>query len=122
VAGRPRTRPDSLTGNRAYGGKANQAVVTPAEGQGGDPAASGSHRKSAAEGICWWAPPQSDARRYKRRNQVERGYNRRKQFRALATRYDKLGLHLQATNDSVETIDWTRATPDKSRYDQAATP
>jgi transposase len=50
-------------------------------------------------------PPSFDARHYKRRNQVERGDNRRTRLRALATRYDKLGLHWQATNDIVETID-----------------
>jgi hypothetical protein len=31
----------------------------------------------------------------------------------VATRYDKLGSHWQATNDLVEIIDWIRATPDK---------
>lgn len=40
---------------------------------------------------------------------------RRTQFRAIATRYDKLKLHWQASNDIVETIDWIRATPDKPR-------
>jgi transposase len=60
--------------------------------------------------------------RPKRRNQVERGYSRRKQFRALATRYDKLGSHWQATNDIIETIDWIRASPDKTQHDPADTP
>jgi hypothetical protein len=40
----------------------------------------------------------------------------------LATRYDKLGLHWQATNDIVETMDWLRATPDISRPEPADTP
>ena len=31
-----------------------------------------------------------DADRYKDRNQIERAFNRLKQFRAIATRYDKL--------------------------------
>jgi hypothetical protein len=40
----------------------------------------------------------------------------------LATRYDKLRLHWQATNDIVEIMDWIRATPDKSRPVPADTP
>jgi hypothetical protein len=50
--------------------------------------------------------------RYKNRNQVERGFARRKQWRALATRYDKLDASYQATVDIVETLDWLRAVPD----------
>lgn len=50
--------------------------------------------------------------RYKNRNQVERGFGRRKQWRGLATRYDKLSASYQATVDIVETLDWLRAVPD----------
>lgn len=58
-------------------------------------------------------PPTFDRAAYKRRNQVERGFNRRKHWRALATRYDKLGAHFQATLDLVELLDWLRAVPDE---------
>jgi transposase len=51
-------------------------------------------------------PPRFDPDVYKRRNQVERGFNRRKHWRGLATRYDKLGAHFQATLDLVEMLDW----------------
>ena len=53
-----------------------------------------------------------DPTAYKRRNQVERGFNRRKHWRGLATRYDKLATNYQATIDLVETLDWLRAVPD----------
>ncbi|WP_424183808.1 hypothetical protein ACOBQX_17760 [Actinokineospora sp. G85] len=33
----------------------------------------------------------------------------------ILRRRDQVALHWQATNGIVETIDWTRATPDKSR-------
>ena len=36
---------------------------------------------------------------YKRRNVVERCFNRLKQFRAIATRYDKTALSCQAVID-----------------------
>lgn len=35
-------------------------------------------------------PPDYDREKYKKRNQVERLFNRLKHFRAVATRYDKL--------------------------------
>jgi transposase len=59
-------------------------------------------------------PPSTLTDRYKRRNQVERGFNRRKQFRAVATRYDKLATHYAATVTIAEIIDWLRAPLDRS--------
>ena len=59
-------------------------------------------------------PPDFDAEKYKDRNQVERGFNRRKHWRGLATRYDKLADSYQATIDLAETLDWLRAVPDRT--------
>jgi transposase len=55
------------------------------------------------------------AERYRRRNQVERGFNRRKQLRAVATRYDKLKRRCQATLTVASILDWLRAEPDRIR-------
>jgi transposase len=41
-------------------------------------------------------PRKVDWHRYKARNLVERFFNRLKQFRRLATRYDKLAKHFSA--------------------------
>jgi transposase len=120
--GRPRRRPDSLTGDKAYGSKANRAVLRQRKIKTVIPQRRDHIANRLRKGSAGGRPPGFDAGHYKRRNQVERGYNRRKQFRALATRYDKLGLHWQATNDIVETMDWLRATPDKSRPNPADTP
>jgi transposase len=51
--------------------------------------------------------------RYASRNQVERGFNRRKQLRAVATRYDKLACRYQATLNVASILDWLRAKPDR---------
>lgn len=45
-----------------------------------------------AKGSAGGRPPAFDPVIYKDRNTVERGYNRLKQWRAIATRYDKYAL------------------------------
>ena len=44
---------------------------------------------------------------------MERGFNRRKHWRGLATRYDKLAVNYQDTLDLVEMLDWLRAVRDQ---------
>jgi hypothetical protein len=44
---------------------------------------------------------------------IERGFNRRKQLRAVATRYDKLECRYQATLTVASILDWLRAKPDR---------
>ncbi|MET8336562.1 transposase [Streptosporangium canum] len=67
----------------------------------------------ARRGKAGGRPPAFNAERYKRRNQVERGFNRRKQFRAVGTRYDKLAMHYSATVTIAEIMDWLQAKPDR---------
>jgi hypothetical protein len=53
---------------------------------------------------------------------VERLMNRRKQFRAVATRFDKLAVRYQATVCVADIFIWLRARPDRSRGDPRHTP
>jgi hypothetical protein len=53
---------------------------------------------------------------------VERLMNRRKQFRAVATRFDKLAVRYQATVAVADIFIWLRARPDQSRADPRNTP
>ncbi len=59
-------------------------------------------------------PPNFRPERYKQRNHIERLMNRRKQFRAVATRYDKLACRYRATVQIADIFTWLRAKPDRS--------
>jgi transposase len=63
-----------------------------------------------------------DQVRYEQRNQVERLMNRRKQFRAVATRYDKLACRYQATVTIADIFIWLRARPAQPRRDPSHAP
>ena len=110
--GRPRQRPDSLTGAKAYSSRANRQHlrdkrITTVIPEPNDQIANRKRRGSRGG-----RPPAFDRDAYRNRNQVERGFNRRKHWRGVATRFDKLGAHYQATLDLVEMLDWLRAVPD----------
>ena len=53
-------------------------------------------------------PPGFAAERYKKRNTVERAINKLKQFRAVATRYDKRGYVYLGTATLATLVIWLR--------------
>lgn len=90
--GRPKTTPVRVLGDKAYSsraireslrGRGIQAVIPQPSDQIG-------HRKR--RGRRGGRPPKLDKEIYKRRNVVERSFNTFKQWRAIATRYDKLAI------------------------------
>ena len=111
--GRPRKRPDSLSADKAYSSKANRAALRARKIVAVIPERNDQKANRVRKGSSGGRPPAFDEIRYKDRNQVERGFGRRKQWRGLATRYDKLGESYQATLDIAEMLDWLRATPDR---------
>lgn len=87
--GRPRTRPDAVLGDKAYSSRANRALlrsrgITTVIPQRADEV---SHRQR--RGSAGGRPPGFDHLAYKHRNVVERSFNDHKQWRGIATRYDK---------------------------------
>lgn len=101
--GRPRTRPDVVLADKAYSSRAIRAhlrkrgirAVIPV------PADQRSHRlRRGSRGSRDGRPPAFDRETYKQRNTVERCINRLKQWRGIATRYEKTatnylaGLHI----------------------------
>ncbi|MFJ8043700.1 IS5 family transposase [Kitasatospora sp. NPDC096147] len=100
--GRPRTTPEAVLADKAYSSRAIRAHL---RGRGiraviPQPADQIANRKRL--GRRGGRPPACDYDTYKRRNTVERCINKLKQWRGLATRYDKTatiylaGLHLAA--------------------------
>lgn len=94
--GRSRTRPDRVRGDKAYSSRATRArlrrrrigAVIP------EPSDQVAHRKR--RGSRGGRPPAFDAEDYKARNVIERSFNTVKQWRGLATRYDKLAIIYRA--------------------------
>lgn len=60
-------------------------------------------------GACGGRPPGLDTEPYKRRNVVERAFNVNKQWRGLATRYDKHATTYRAGVVLSAAITWLKA-------------
>lgn len=88
--GRPRTRPDRVLGDKAYSSRANRAILRSRGIQAviSEPSDQKGHRSN--RGRAGGRPPAFDAETYRRRNTVERSFSDHKQWRGIATRYDKL--------------------------------
>src|SRR5699024_1962887 len=94
--GRPRTRPYMLRGDKACSSRATRKTlrrrgiktVIP------EPRNQQQHRRN--RGSRGGRPVNLDVEAYRGRNVIERGYSDVKQWRGLATRYDKLGLTYRA--------------------------
>ncbi|MGH8833835.1 MAG: IS5 family transposase [Actinomycetes bacterium] len=120
--GRPRVRPDHLTGDKAYSSRANRAALRARHIPHTIPERDDQKANRARRGPAGGRPPAFDRVRYRNRNQVERLMNRRKQFRAVATRFDKLADRYQATITIADIFIWLRARPDRPRGDPRNTP
>jgi putative transposase len=87
--GRPRTRPDRVLGDKAYSSRTNRALLR-SRGIGAvisEPSDQKAHRRR--RGQAGGRPPAFDPDAYRSRNTVERSFNDHKQWRGIATRYDK---------------------------------
>ncbi|MEU8310781.1 transposase [Actinomadura sp. NPDC048955] len=95
-AGHPRRRPDRVITDRAYISAAIRRAlrkrgITATSSERGDQRA-GRVRRGSRGG----RPPRFDPVLYKRRNVVERCIGRLKQWRGIATRFDKLARNYRA--------------------------
>jgi transposase len=106
--GRPRTTPIALRGDKAYSSRAHRALlrarrITAVIPEPADQVAN-RKRKGAAGGH----PVTLDVEDYKGRNVVERFFNRLKNWRGLASRYDKLAVVFRGSVILAAIVDWLR--------------
>ena len=104
-----------LTAGKAYGSNANRRSLRARRIPHTIPERDDVRASRAKKGSRGGRPPNFNATRYKDRNQVERAFNRLKQFRAVATRYDKLKNRYEATVTIASIMIWLRAKRDRSR-------
>ncbi|WP_217236843.1 IS5 family transposase [Streptomyces sp. AC555_RSS877] len=87
--GRPRTRPDHLGGDKAYSSRRNRRYLRRRQIKHTIPEPRDQRANRRRRGSKGGRPTGFDKTIYKRRNEVERTINALKNFRAVATRYDK---------------------------------
>lgn len=110
--GRPRTRPDGLRGDKAYSSRGHRQLlrsrgITATIPEPRDQIA---HRKR--RGSQGGRPPGFDAEDYKGRNVVEGSFSVLKQWRGLATRYDKLAVVYRGAAVLTAIIRWLKGLRD----------
>lgn len=110
--GRPRTRPEAVLGDKAY---SSRAIRTHLRARGikaviPEPADQQGHRRR--RGARGGRPVSLDAAAYKGRNVIERQYAHLKQWRGLATRYDKYAIIYRAAVVLNAVIAWSKRLSD----------
>ncbi len=106
--GRPRTRPDRLLGDKGYSSAANRAMLTRRRIAVTIPERIDQLANRRRRGRAGGRPHAFNPRTYKGRNVVERCFNRFKQWRGIATRYDKKAVNYRAGIVLASVILWLK--------------
>lgn len=82
-------RPDHLLADKAYSHPSTRRELRRRRIRHTIPERSDQVKRRKSKGPAGGRPPKFDPERYRQRNTVERGFGRFKQWRGIATRYDK---------------------------------
>ncbi len=107
--GRPRTRPDALLADKAYSSRAHRAMLRQRGIKAVIPERRDQQNNRLRLGSAGGRPVSYDTEMYKDRNVVERSYERLKQWRGLATRYDKLAVVFRGGAILCSIVLWLRS-------------
>ena len=106
--GRPRSRPVQVLADKAYSHPSTRAGLRRRGIAFTCPERSDQIARRAARGSAGGRPPDFDADTYRQRNTVERCFNRLKQWRGLATRYDKTAVNYRGGLILAAVVLWIR--------------
>ncbi|WP_435851407.1 IS5 family transposase [Streptomyces mirabilis] len=104
--GRPRVRPTHVLGDKGYSSRAIRTWLRRRGISHTIPERADQIRNRLRRGSRGGRPPVFDKQLYKQRNVVERCFNRLKQWRGIATRYDKTAESYQAAVTLASLLMW----------------
>jgi transposase len=104
--GRPRTRPHRVIADKGYSSRAIRNYLRRRGIAATIPERADQQTNRRRRGRAGGRPPAFDPVAYRRRNVVERCFNQLKQYRAIATRYDKTALSYQGMIDLATLLMW----------------
>ncbi len=107
--GRARTRPDALLADKAYSSRGHRAMLRERGIKAVIPERADQRNNRVRLGSAGGRPVSYDTELYKGRNVVERSYESFKQWRGLATRYDKLAVIFRGAAILRSIIMWLRS-------------
>ncbi|WP_373463054.1 IS5 family transposase [Streptomyces sp. DSM 40167] len=107
--GRPRCRPDQVIADKAYSSRGFRAYLRKRGIAHTIPEKTDQQRHRHNRGRHGGRPPAFDRHLYRRRNVVERCFNRLKGFRGIATRYEKTATSYEAAVNLASFLLWARS-------------